>query len=163
MDIRRLDSDRDRALVDELFARSADYVDLERGEAPSPALTDEFFFETVPDGTLDDALKLGLFEGGRIVGIADVGFGFPEAGDAYLGLMQLAGDARGRGLGAAFLAHVETACRARGASRLYLAVLSANPKGRAFWDRAGFTVALPARPHRMGNRDHFVTRMVKPL
>ncbi len=86
--IRLLDLVRDRAAVDDLFRRSADYVHLERGQGPTPALTDEFFTDTVPGGSLSDALKLGLFMGTDLQGIADVGFGYPETGDAYLGLMQ---------------------------------------------------------------------------
>lgn len=161
--IRRLDPSADRALVDDLFHRSADYVALERGEDPSPVLSAEFFDETVPGGTLDEALKLGLFVGPEIVAIADVGFGFPDPGDAYLGLMQFAQEARGRGLGAVFLRHVEAAARARGATRLYLAVLEENPRGRAFWDREGFSVVIERKPHRLGQKDHLVARMVKGL
>jgi GNAT superfamily N-acetyltransferase len=161
--IRPLDPVTDRAAVEDLFLRSSDYVCIERGQDPTPALTDEFFTDTVPGGTLADALKLGLFTGDGLQGIADTGFGFPEPGDAYLGLMQLASDARSHGLGSAFLAHIEAAARARGASRLYLAVLHVNPRGRAFWERHGFTVALPDRTVTLGLRSHLADRMVKPL
>jgi GNAT superfamily N-acetyltransferase len=126
-------------------------------------VTEEFFADTVPGGSLDEALKLGLFSGGRLLGIADVGFGFPEPGDAYLGLMQFAAEARGRGLGALFLRHIEDAARARGAPRLYLAVLHQNPRGQAFWERSGFTVAIAQKPARLGRKDHIVSRMMKPL
>jgi GNAT superfamily N-acetyltransferase len=161
--IRPLDPVTDRAAVDDLFGRSADYVRLERGQDPTPALTEEFFTDTVPGGTLAEALKLGLFTGGRIAGIADLGFGFPEPGDAYLGLMQFATDVRGRGLGHLFLAHIEAAARARGAPRLYIAVLHANPRGRAFWEREGFTLALADRSVTLGRLTHLADRMVKSL
>jgi GNAT superfamily N-acetyltransferase len=161
--IRSLDPVTDRDAVDDLFRRSADYVRLERGQDPTPALTDEFFAETVPGGTLADALKLGLFIGPVLQGIADTGFGFPEPGDAYLGLMQFASDARRRGLGSAFLAHIEAAARTRSCPSLFLAVLHANPRGRAFWERHGFTLALPDRTVTLGALTHLADRMVKPL
>jgi GNAT superfamily N-acetyltransferase len=161
--IRLLDPVHDRAAVDDLFRRSADYVRLERGQEPDTALTDEFFTDTVPGGTLAEALKLGLFIGDGLQGIADVGFGFPEPGDAYLGLMQFAKDVRGQGLGAAFLRDIEQRARIRGAPRLYIAVLHANPRGRAFWDRHGFTVAVPDRTVTLGTLTHLADRMVKPL
>jgi GNAT superfamily N-acetyltransferase len=161
--IRLLDPVHHRAAVDDLFRRSADYVRLERGQEPTPALTDEFFTDTVPGGSLSDALKLGLFVGTDLQGIADVGFGFPEPGDAYLGLMQVAADARGQGLGAAFLRDIEDRARFRRSPRLYIAVLHANPRGRAFWERQGFTLALADRPVTLGLRSHLADRMVKPL
>jgi GNAT superfamily N-acetyltransferase len=74
----------------------------------------------------------------RLSGVAELSFGFPTPADAYLGLMLLGPWAQGRGHGRAFLAHVETLARRRAAPKLYLAVLDANPRGRAFWLREGF-------------------------
>ncbi len=161
--IRPLDPVADRNAVDDLFHRSADYVRLERGQDPTPALSDEFFTDTVPGGSLADALKLGLFAGPVLQGIADTGFGFPEPRDAYLGLMQFASDARGRGLGQILLTHIENVARARAAPRLFIAVLHANPRGRAFWERHGFTLALADRSVTLGLRTHLADRMVKQL
>ena len=52
---------------------------------------------------------------------------------------------------------------ARGATRLLIAALGANEKGRAFWMREGFVPdqIFPDRDY--GNRRHDVHRMVKPL
>lgn len=162
--IRRLDPAVDRDHVTDLLRRSADYVRLERGEEPSEAAAEEFFTDVPPGSDPAESLKLGLvLPDGRLAGIADLGFDYPEKGDAFLGLIQLASEARGQGRGAAFLRHIEAAARARGATRLFIAVLDENPRGRAFWDREGFTVALANRPVRLGQKDHVATRMVKPL
>ncbi len=67
--------------------------------------------------------------------MAEMAFGYPEAGDAYIGLMLLATEARGQGLGTMFLDHLTDLARARGARRQLLAVLDANPRGRRFWER----------------------------
>jgi GNAT superfamily N-acetyltransferase len=98
---------------------------------------------------------------GRLSGVAELSFGFPQAGDAYLGLMLLGPWAQGRGLGRALLAEVEARARARGAPRLYLAVLEANPRGRAFWAREGFTAT--GRTGTDAATGHVLHRLVKPL
>ena len=49
--------------------------------------------------------------------------------------------------------------RARHAPRLLLAVLDANPRGLAFWQREGFTEVLRGPPAQMGQRTHVRIRM----
>lgn len=162
-DIRPLDPVDDRDAVTALYRAAADYVLLETGAAPEDRLAEEFFTDAPPGGDPADGLKLGLFDGGTLAGIADVAFGWPEPRDAYLGLMILAPHARCRGLGTAFLRHVEAAARARHAPRLLLAVLDANPRGMAFWQREGFAVVKTFPPVRIGSRDHIRHRMSKRL
>lgn len=162
--IRPLDPVLDLDLVTDLFLRSADYVWLERATAPTPDLSTEFFTDTPPGCDPAHSLKLGLFlPTGPLAAIADVGFGYPDPADAFLGLMQFAIDTRGLGLGTTFLRHIERASRDRGAKRLLLAVLHNNPRGRAFWNREGFHVEAENRPAKLGEKHHLATRMVKPL
>ena len=154
--------DADRVL--DLFRRSADYLWLERGEAPTAAHVDEFFTGAPPGGDPEDALRLGLvLADGSLAGVAELAFGFPEPGDAFLGLLQLAENQRGRGLGAALLVQIEAEARLRGAPRLYVAVVQANPRGRAFWGREGFAVSGAGAQMVTGQKTHVATRMVKPL
>lgn len=161
--IRELDPDADAAAVRHLFDRAADYVDLETGEVPSDAHVADFFepapFVTDPA----DTLKLGLFSGGRLDAIADLAFGFPESGDAFIGLLLIAADRRGHGLGHLFVDHIVEVARARHAPRLFIAVLEANPKARAFWAREGFVQVLTAPPAQMGRRIHVRHRMERQL
>lgn len=166
--IRPLDPLADRAAVVDLFRRAADYVRLERGEEPTGELADEFFADVLPGRSAGDMVKLGLLDdapgaSARLAGLADMGFGFPEPDAAYLGLLLLDAGARGAGKGAGFLRRVEALARERGAARLFLAVLQENPRGRAFWNREGFAVALDGLPVRLGRREHLATRMVKAL
>ena len=97
----------------------------------------------------------------RLSGVAEVSYGFPESSDAYLGLMLLGPWAQGGGHGRTFLAHAESLARKRHATRLYLAVLDVNPRGRAFWEREGF------RPTGLRRKDattgHWIERLVKDL
>jgi len=69
--------------------------------------------------------------------------------------------AQGAGHGRTFLAHAETLARKRHAPRLYLAVLDANPRGRAFWEREGFKATGKRGQDKITG--HWIERMVKPL
>ncbi|WP_210527034.1 GNAT family N-acetyltransferase [Rubellimicrobium arenae] len=161
--IRSLDRTTDAEAVLDLYRRATDFLLLESGRVPDAALVEEYFAEAPPDGDPATSLKLGLFQGPQLLGLADLAFGYPTARDAYLGLMLLAQDARGRGLGREFLRHTEEAARQRGATRLLLAVLEANPRGRAFWEREGFgsPKVFPAR--QIGTRTHVLIRLERPL
>ena len=123
---------------------------------------------TLPDtGAAPPPRGEGLGEGGaredilRLSGVAELSYGFPEPDDAFLGLMILGPWAQGAGHGAVFLAHAETLARSRNAPRLYLAVLDANPRGRAFWLREGFTET--GRRGQDSTTGHWLERLVKPL
>ena len=161
--IRELHPQTDAAAVRSLHDRAADYLDLETGEPPDDATVADFFapapFVTSPAGNL----KLGLFSGGRLDAIADLAFGFPEPQDAFIGLLLIAADRRGQGLGHLFADHMVAVARARHAPRLFIAVLEANPKARAFWEREGFVAVLQGPPAQMGRRTHIRWRMERRL
>lgn len=163
MTIRSLDPVADRARVEAFFQTMADYIALERDEAPSPGLAEEFFTEAPPGSDPATSLRLGLFDGPRLVGIAECGFGFPAPGDAYLGLMLLAEGSRGAGRGVRLLRAVEAQARDRGAAALFLAVLEANEAGRRFWQREGFVTLKSGLPVTIGRKSQLVQRMGKAL
>lgn len=159
--IRPLDPGTDLPLVAAFYSEAADYWLLADRKAPDAAKAQAFFTDGPPG--CDPALshRLGLFAEGRLSGVAELSFGFPAPGDAYLGLMLLAPYLRGAGHGAGFLAHVETLARARPATHLFLAVLDANPRGRTFWHRHGFIATGHSGVDvATGHRLH---RLVKPL
>lgn len=161
--IRDLDPQADRAAVVALFTAAADYTALERGPADPETLTEEFFTDAPPGIDPATSLRLGLFAGGRLLGKADAAFGWPDPRDAYIGLMIFDPALRGAGHGARLLREIEARARARGATRLLIAALEANPKGRAFWRREGFTPEQTFPDRAYGTRTHTVHRMVKPL
>lgn len=158
-DIRLLSPDRDLAAVAALLDEAADYWLLADGEAPGPTAAQDYFTDCPPNCDPAQSQHLGLYLDGQLSGLAELSFGFPSAGDAYLGLMVLAPRARNGGHGAAFLADVETRARAAGAPTLYLGVIEANPRGHAFWDRHGF------RPTGVSRQDerNITHRLAKPL
>ena len=162
-EIRTRDMTRDRAAVEDLFHRAADYVLLETGLPPTPANAKDFFTDAPPGQDPATGLKLGCYHDDLLAGIADVAFGYPDLADAYIGLMLFDPDCRGQGLGAAFLNDIVARVRMRGANRLLLAVLEDNPRGRAFWESQGFAEVLRAAPARIGAKTHVRYRMARPV
>lgn len=150
-------------MVEAFFDAVTDYILIERDTPPGPEVTDEFFTDAPPGCDPASSLRLGLFHGDQLTAIAEVGFGYPEPDDAYLGLLIVVPDHRGTGAGADLLRHVEAEARARGCKALFLAVLEANPRGRAFWEREGFTTLLTDRPVTLGQKTQMARRMAKPL
>jgi GNAT superfamily N-acetyltransferase len=149
------------ALVAQFYREAPDYWLLAEGRLNASDKASDFFTDAPPNCDPAASDRLGLFIDSRLSGVAELSYGFPDPGDAYLGLMLLGPWAQGAGNGKAFLAHVEALARKRHALRLYLAVLDANPRGRAFWLREGFTgTGLTRRDAITG---HLVERLVKPL
>lgn len=71
--------------------------------------------------------------------------------------------ARGVGHGHIFLAHVQNLARAAQAPQLFLAVLGANRRGRAFWEREGFQATGVRGGSTINNVHHTLHRLVKRL
>lgn len=163
MELRKLEPGRHGKLVAGLFLAAADYVRLSEGVEPGPAQAAGFFKGVPPGGDIAQSVKVGLFDGAALLGIADMAFGYPEPGDGYIGLMLFAPEARGKGLGRALLTLLEEEARARGAPRLFVGVIEANARGRAFWLREGFVPVKRLGPIRVGTRAHMIDRMVKTL
>lgn len=161
--IRPLDPVADRAAVWAFWDRCRDFSELERGLTDHDRQTEGFFDDAPPGADRAKGMRLGLYQGDRLVGISSVDFGFPEPDDGYVGLMAFAEDVRGGGLGPRLLAHIEAEARARGAVRLYVGVLIANSRGRAFWEREGFAAALPPREITIGAKTQLAQRLVKEL
>ena len=71
----------------------------------------DLFTDTPPYCDPKVPLRSGLFLDDRLSGLAELSFGFPTAGDPYLGLMMLRPWACNRGNGRKFLKHVEECAR----------------------------------------------------
>ena len=149
------------ALVAQFYREAPDYWLLAEGCCDPPHQAQEFFTDAPPNCDPSTSDRLGLFLNQRLSGVAEVFYGFPEPNDAYLGLMMIGPWAQGKGHGRSFLAHAVALARKRHAPRLYLAVLDANPRGRAFWEREGF------KPTGKRGQDkitgHWLERMVLDL
>lgn len=157
--IRPLDPSSDLERIVTFYSEAPDYWLMADGCAPGRQKAMTFFTDGPPGCDADASYRLGLFLGGRLSGLAELSFGFPEAGDAYLGFMMLGPWARGFGHGRVFLSHVEKLALGAQASQLFLAVLEANPRGRAFWEREGFVATGVSGV----SEGHALHRLVKSL
>lgn len=126
-------------LVAAFYRDAPDYWLLAEGKCDPARQAAEFFTDAPPGCNPAHSARLGLFLEGRLSGVAEVSFGFPGPKDAYLGLLLLGPWAQGAGHGRTMLSRIEQIARTAKAPALYLAVLDANPRGRAFWLRHGFT------------------------
>jgi GNAT superfamily N-acetyltransferase len=159
--IRDLDPHLDLGAVEALYLDAAAFWIMSDRKPPDRAKAEAFFIDCPPG--CDPALsqRLGLFENDRLIGVAELSFGFPESNDAYLGLMLLAPAARGRGLGGWLVTRIEERARKQGSHRLCLGVLEENTAGRAFWDRQGF---VPTGVSRFDEETgHLIHRLQKPV
>lgn len=154
MNIVSLNANLDAERVGRLFEAAADYVLLEDGTPPSRATVTAFFEDRPPDVPATNLHHIGLEHDGILVGIAGFLFGFPETNDCYIGLMLLAPQFRGFGFGSQAVQHIKTFAHKRGASRLLIAVLDENPKGRAFWESQGFRHSKTFKPSADRHRRH---------
>jgi GNAT superfamily N-acetyltransferase len=161
--MRHLTAERDLETVIRFYEDTQDYWLLAEGKAPDAGKAAAFFTDGPPGCDPSEAFHLGLFLDGTLSGLAELSFGFPGPGDAYLGLMLLAPSARGARHGQLLLAEVERQARKAGSPSLYLAVLDANPRGRAFWEREGFRDTGTSRTDNSHGLNHIVRRMVKEL
>lgn len=162
--IRTLVADADFDIVRDLFIRAADYVLLAAGQLPGDAEVSDFF-TGAPSGT-DPAksLHLGLFApDGQLVAIAGAIFGFPNPDDAYIGLLLIDPDHRGKRLGQHMVDHICTATKTQGAARILIAVLEENEKAHRFWSKMGFTEEMRSLPKQIGTKIQIQIRMVRPL
>lgn len=163
MELRKLDPAKDGRQVAGLFLASADFVRLTEGVEPGTAQAAAFFKGAPPGGNVANSVKVGMFDGEALLGIADMAFGYPTEGDAYIGLMLFAPVARGKGMGRALLALLEEEARARGADQMFVGVVEANKKARAFWMREGFVPVKRLGPIKVGAKVHMIDRLVKRL
>lgn len=158
-----LDRERDTDRVFLVFQSAADYVLLESGSLPTMENVREFFEDAPPGQASDAVLKLGIVGAGKLVGVADLAFGYPNFADAYIGLMLIDNAERGKGFGRAALAQLERLAKERKATRLLLAVLEENALAINFWKRHGFSLEVRTDPVVIGKKTHIRLRYVKEL
>ena len=135
-----LDPEADHARLMDLARCAADYARLESGDEPNDAWVRSVTRDAPPQVPPEDVLLFGLErEDGSLAGWLGALRGFYAPGEWYVGLLLLDPAARGQGEGARLFHHLRGMARAEGARLLRIAVLDANPRGRRFWEREGFT------------------------
>jgi GNAT superfamily N-acetyltransferase len=156
-------TDSDAPALQSLFERCADYFNLAEGHSPGPDAALHELHDRPPDCPPENIHCLGLYDGAIMNGVICALCQYPAESTWYLGLMLLDPTLRAQGHGAALYAAFETYAAALGAKTILLAVLEANHRAAAFWERQNFAFprAYPARP--FGNRRHIIIEYEKRL
>jgi len=145
--IRDLNDPDDRPALRDFYDRAQDYIILETGLAPSDDTIDELFQNAPPGGDPAECIRLGLCdEQGVIQGVCEQSFGYPSPDSSYLGLLILSPELRGAGYGTVLFERMKNTAIEKNCSELFVAVLAPNTRGRAFWERLGFTHELSSDP-----------------
>lgn len=152
--------DIDRAT--EFCERCSAFYHLSEGR-PGSRLTAEELLRIAPPG-IDAADKhvLGIESSGCLVGVLDLIDGYPEKRAWYVGLFLIDPGSRSLGLGRRVWATVEHWIQGRGGSTIRLAVVTQNPRGRAFWESVGFHVEGRSTLV-SGNRQNTLWKLIKSL
>ena len=145
----------DADVLQALYQQCADFALLTNGVPFSPTAAREEF-EDVPEGkTPEDVHVFGLFDASNVIAGAIVAVRhYPDAQTWWIGLMLLAPDKRGQGLGADFCRAFERWVFAQGDSQLSLCVIEANVSGLRFWQKMGFQLVRTTPPRQRGNKTH---------
>jgi len=107
-----------------------------------------------------ECIRLGLFDGhGAIQGVCEQSFGYPNPDSSYLGLLILSPKLRGSGYGPILFERMKNTAIENNCSELFVAVLAPNTRGRAFWERIGFTFELSSDPITTGVATHVRHRL----
>lgn len=127
-------------LVDSLCKKCSDYYILSDGIMPSKDDSKEIFTSIPPNKSYEDKFVLGIFScSNELIGIIDIVKDFPVNGQWMLGLMLIAPEERGKGLGKiVHEALVQWAIKL-GAESFRIGVIEDNHKGIEFWIDLGYT------------------------
>ena len=131
--------------VQALIERCDEYYVLTTGAGPKPTAARGVWDALPPDLPRGAKLTLGVYLPG-LVGLVDVVRGWPRAKTWLIGLLLLAPDVRGRGVGAHAVSAIDAAAAEAGATSLRVAVVHANAPALAFWQRLGFVEVPSMQP-----------------
>jgi RimJ/RimL family protein N-acetyltransferase len=121
-----------------LLELCADFEILVTGAPATSEAAAELMTACPPGHPIEKKLVFGIARDGDLVGAVDLLRDFPEPDDWYLGLLLLAPQERGGGLGEAVVTALRTWIAAQGGRAIRLAVQQQNEAGERFWARMGF-------------------------
>lgn len=146
------------AELQELLERCTDFEVLVTGHPPDPHAAKDLLVEVPPDHALRDKSVVGIWTDDGLTAAIDLLRDFPEARVWYLGLLLIAPESRGAGLGERIVAALKPWIIAQGGRSLRLVVQDQNPAALRFWLRQGFVPVGTATQDLM-DRTNIVTRM----
>ena len=140
-------------LLQRLYDQCTDFALVVEGEPFSPTAA-QAEFRSIPDGkSLGDKLMFGLINPqGEIVGLLEAVQNYPDETTWWLGLLMLAPELRGQGVGREVLRGFSEYVRLRGGKAIMLGVVEENRRAYQFWQRMGFGMVRRTEPRRFGKK-----------
>ncbi len=148
---------QDADVLQQLYEQCIEFFILTDGLAPSLTAAREEFDDVPSQKTAEDVYIFGLFDArNNLLGVISSVRYYPDHWTWWIGLMMLAPDSRGRGLGADFYKAFEHWVSAQGISQISLVAIKANEPGLQFWERMGFEVKSQTPPRQYKAKTHEV-------
>jgi GNAT superfamily N-acetyltransferase len=153
---------QDESLVDAIYDRLTTYSMLAEGLAKATNAAREFLIG-LPQGWPPSSKHVfAVLKDERPVGLVDLIDGYPAEGIVFVGLLAIAEDRHGEGIGRATQRLIEEFAHGLGAAKLRLAVVEGNP-AHSFWLEMGYTETGERKPHAGEAKMTMVRLMEKPI
>ena len=146
------------AELQELLERCADFEVMVTGSPPDAYAAVDLLAEVPPEHSLRDKMVVGVWTDQGLTAVIDLLRDFPDPHAWYLGLLLVAPEARGRGLGATVVAALRRWVVAQGGWTIRLIVQEQNPDAQRFWLRQGF-VEVGRTVQELEDRSNQVSRL----
>jgi GNAT superfamily N-acetyltransferase len=145
-----------------LFDRCADYFELATGAPAGPDEATRAYVAGPPTKSVDDKRVIGVYDQhAEMVGVLDALVDWPEDRVWTMGMLLLAPEHRGRGLGSWLLEAYEEWARSHGAQRYRTALVSHHDRGIRFLERRGYVRDGTIRGYNAGTRQATIDFLAK--
>ncbi len=136
-----------------LFDQCADYAMIVDGEGVSPTAAQEIF-QSVPVGrSFSDKFLYGLLDRKEdIVGVLEGIRHYPNDTTWWIGLLMLAPEVRGHGLGRKLIQGFSDYMRSEQGTSIMLGVVEENQEAYRFWQQLGFELVRQTEPRPFGKK-----------
>ena len=129
----------DEASVQKLFEADPEYFKIVEGAPPGPSEFQNLITELAPGKTHEDKFVYSVLRpGSNIAAVIDMVRNHPDDGIWFVGLLFVARDLRGRGLGRRLVEAICNHIAGHGGHAVRIAVAKKNRNAMQFWARAGF-------------------------
>ena len=147
-----------------LFEQCADFTLLVEGEEVNPNAAQEIF-RSVPAGrSLCDKFLYGFLDrNGAIVGVLEGIQHYPDDSTWWIGLLLLAPEARGNGLGRKIIDAFSAYVKLNQGTAIMLGVVEENQAAYRFWQNLGFELVRQTEPRTFGRKTQKVYIMQRGL
>lgn len=158
----RVLKENDEAALQELCEQCHEYSMLVTGRMPRAGDAAMILMDLPPDKRAEDKFVYGMFRDKGLIGVLDIVKDYRKAGEWTIGLLMLAPDERGKGLGKQLHAFAKLLVVKNGGTTLRLGVLEENLRAKKFWEFLGYTETETVS-RRYENKSHRVLIMKMQL